>query len=85
MVLISFPLHANHHIRISTKEHHMATLNEFIELIAEELGVDADAVSIDVKEKKVVITILDEDAEDLFDEDYGLEDDEDDSASPALV
>lgn len=58
----------------------MANLNELIELLADELGVETDAISIDVKEKKLVITVLDEDAEDLLDEDFGLDDHDDDTA-----
>jgi hypothetical protein len=62
----------------------MATLNELIELVADELGVDTDAVKVDVKAKEIVIKVFSNEAEDLFDEDYGLGDDDDEDDTTAI-
>lgn len=63
------------------------TKDEFIALVASELGIDEDDVSVTVEGTKLVCVCKNVDEEDVFDEDFGLgdSDDEDDENSAALA
>jgi hypothetical protein len=55
----------------------MATLNDFIQNISEDLGVPTEDIKVDIKGGKVIVTIENIDEDDIFDEDFGLDDDSD--------
>lgn len=56
----------------------MATLNEFIETVADELGIDTDAIKITFEKGNLILVCTDVD-EDAFDEDQSFDDEDDES------
>lgn len=68
----------------------MASIDDIIQLLADELGIDTDDVKIKINEddNEVTIKIKHEDASDLFDEDIDFnsqDDDEGDAATEAVA